>query len=499
MSPTITGDILVSATMPPTVAPSDSSHEEKRQDEALNDPVEVDLAAERRLVRKLDLRLLPCLALTYLLAFIDRTNAGNARVAGLATELHLGNWGFNIGTCLYYVMLIVCEIPAVMLIRKFGNRLVPLAVIAFGIITIGTGFIHNSSGFYAVKSLLGIAESFVLPGNSYIITQFYKRSEFSARIGFFIFSAGYLSGAFGGLLASGFLHLAPIGPVHTWRHIFVWEGLITAGAGSALFFLYPNRPETSTMLTAEERKLTSLRLRVAQDAPHGRGANGFPSLVQLKAVVFDPVVLASTWFYLINNVTVTGMSVFTPTILALNYPHASAIRIQLLSVPPSACAWALSMTLISLAMRLKLHAPAALVGALLTIAGYGTWLATDASYVRTRYTCLFLNTMGGCYGPIVLAWTVSNARTDSARALTAAMISGTGAIGSIVGSWSYFPTDAKTGYHIGNTLNVSLAVVVAAGIAVLWASEYAYNKRKDSEAKEAESGAGSEAGFRYVL
>jgi hypothetical protein len=56
------------------------------------------------------------------------------------------------------------------------------------------------------------------------------------------------------------------------------------------------------------------------------------------------------------------------------------------------------MTLISLAMRLKLHAPAALVGALLTIAGYGTWLATDASYVRTRYTCLFLNTMGGCYG-----------------------------------------------------------------------------------------------------
>jgi hypothetical protein len=29
------------------------------------------------------------------------------------------------------------------------------------------------------------------------------------------------------------------------------------------------------------------------------------------------------------------MSVFTPTILALNYPHASPIRIQLLSVPPN--------------------------------------------------------------------------------------------------------------------------------------------------------------------
>jgi hypothetical protein len=45
---------------------------------------------------------------------------------------------------------------------------VKIRVIAFGIITIGTGFIHNRSGFYAVKSLLGIAESFVLPGNSLV-------------------------------------------------------------------------------------------------------------------------------------------------------------------------------------------------------------------------------------------------------------------------------------------------------------------------------------------
>ncbi|KAJ7648777.1 major facilitator superfamily domain-containing protein [Mycena polygramma] len=475
--------------------PSPSIYDEKRQGEpeVLNAPLqlEVDPAAERRLVRKLDLRLLPCLALTYLLAFIDRTNAGNARVAGLPSELGLGNWGFNIGTCLYYVMLIVCEIPAVMLVRKFGNRLVPLAVVAFGIITIGTGFIHNRSSFYAVKSLLGIAESFVLPGNSYIITQFYRRSEFSVRIGFFIFSAGYLSGAFGGLLASGFLHISPMGPVHTWRHIFVWEGLITAGVGIVLVFLYPNRLETTTMLTEEERRLTSLRMGI-QDGKQ------FPSWLQLKSVVFNPVVLASTWFYIINNVTVTGMSVFTPTILALNYPHASAIRIQLLSVPPSVCAWAFSMLLIYLAMRYKMHAAAALVGALFTIAGYGAWLATDATYVKTRYTCLFLNTMGGCYGPIVLAWTVSNAQTDSARALTAAMISGTGAIGSIVGSWSYFPTDAKTGYHIGNTLNLSLAVVVAAGIVALWVFEFMYNQRK-SKCEGDGKAEGQGVRFLYVL
>ncbi|KAJ7832645.1 major facilitator superfamily transporter [Mycena olivaceomarginata] len=376
--------------------PTESSHDEKRQEDAVDiDGLQpVDSAAERRLVRKLDMRLLPCLALAYLLGFIDRANAGNAKVAGLVSELSLGNWGFNIGTCLYYATFIVLQIPAMILVRKFGNRLVPVAVIVFGIINIGTGFIHNRSGFYAVKSLLGISEAFVLPGNSYIITQFYKRSEYSVRIGFFIFSGGYLSGAFGGLLASGFLHIAPMGPVHTWRHIFVWEGLLTVGIGILLVFLYPSRPETTTMLTEEERKLTSLRITV----PH---ASQFPSWVQIKEVVFNPIVLASSWFYIIDNVTVTGMSVFTPTILALNYPHASAMRIQLLSVPPNICAWVFSIILIYLAMRYKMHAAAALIGVLLTIIGYGTWVATDATYIKTRYACLFLNTMGGCYGPIV--------------------------------------------------------------------------------------------------
>ncbi|KAJ6478156.1 MFS transporter [Mycena vitilis] len=188
---------------------------------------------------------------------------------------------------------------------------------------------------------------------------------------------------------------------------------------------------------------------------------------------------------------VTGMSVFTPTILAFNYPHASAIRIQLLSVPPSVYAWVFSMLLICLAMRYRTHPTAALVGALFTTAGYGAWLATDTSYIKPRYTCLFLNTMGGCYGPIVLAWTISNAQTDSARALTAAMISGTGAIGSIVASWSYFPTDAKTGDHIGNTLNLSLAVVVAAGIVALWVFEFMYSQCKSKgKGDEKEEGRG---------
>jgi hypothetical protein len=66
------------------------------------------------------------------------------------------------------------------------------------------------------------------------------------------------------------------------------------GHGILLVFLYINRPETTTILTEEERTLTSLRITV----PY---ASRFPSWVQIKEVVFNPIILASFWFYIIGE------------------------------------------------------------------------------------------------------------------------------------------------------------------------------------------------------
>jgi hypothetical protein len=42
----------------------------------------IDPQAEKRLLRKLDLRLIPWLCLLYLISFLDRTNIGNAKIQG---------------------------------------------------------------------------------------------------------------------------------------------------------------------------------------------------------------------------------------------------------------------------------------------------------------------------------------------------------------------------------------------------------------------------------
>lgn len=50
----------------------------------------------RRILRKVDFRLLPMLTLLYVLAFLDRGNIGNAKVAGMNKELHLTGSQYNI-------------------------------------------------------------------------------------------------------------------------------------------------------------------------------------------------------------------------------------------------------------------------------------------------------------------------------------------------------------------------------------------------------------------
>ncbi|KAE9966081.1 hypothetical protein EG327_000233 [Venturia inaequalis] len=55
----------------------------------LDGEVAFDEKATKRLLRKIDIVLLPLLSLLYLLSFLDRANIGNARLAGLEKDLHL--------------------------------------------------------------------------------------------------------------------------------------------------------------------------------------------------------------------------------------------------------------------------------------------------------------------------------------------------------------------------------------------------------------------------
>lgn len=167
------------------------------------DLVDIPPELDRRITRKLDRRLMPWLFGLWLLAFIDRSNIGNARIDGLAEDLHLDSNKFNIALAVFYVPYICYDVPSNLVIKHFrAGYYLPTLLIAWGIISLCTGFVKSYAGLLVARFFLGFAEGGLLGGMLVYLAMFYRRHQLLYRITLF-YCAAPLSGAFGGLLATG--------------------------------------------------------------------------------------------------------------------------------------------------------------------------------------------------------------------------------------------------------------------------------------------------------
>lgn len=80
----------------------------------------VDPAAERCLVWKCDLFVVPILFAVYLLSFLDRINIGNAKIQGLQTDLKLSGTQYNVALLIFFVPYILLEVPSNIILRKIA-------------------------------------------------------------------------------------------------------------------------------------------------------------------------------------------------------------------------------------------------------------------------------------------------------------------------------------------------------------------------------------------
>ena len=93
----------------------DSSGEELITVEKGYHDVIVDLPKEdrKRVLRKVDYRLVPFLAFLYLIAFVDRSNIGNAKIAGLENKWNIEQGlRYNVAVTMFFVTYGLFEVPA---------------------------------------------------------------------------------------------------------------------------------------------------------------------------------------------------------------------------------------------------------------------------------------------------------------------------------------------------------------------------------------------------
>lgn len=77
-----------------------------------------DPAAVKRLLRKCDLHVVPPLFMIFLMAFLDRTNIGNARIQGLEASLGMKGSDYNIALFIFFIPYILLEVPSNIIIKR---------------------------------------------------------------------------------------------------------------------------------------------------------------------------------------------------------------------------------------------------------------------------------------------------------------------------------------------------------------------------------------------
>lgn len=120
-----------------------------------------DPAEEKRLLRKIDLRLIPLIVMLHTISLVDRTNISSARVAGLDEDLGLEvGYRASIVTLTFFIGYILFDIPSNIMVRKIGAaHFMGTITIAWGIVTIGLGCVNNWQGFSVLRVLLGVFEA----------------------------------------------------------------------------------------------------------------------------------------------------------------------------------------------------------------------------------------------------------------------------------------------------------------------------------------------------
>jgi hypothetical protein len=88
-----------------------------------------DKAAEGRILRKLDFKVLPVLWVLYLVCFVDRSNIGNAKIQGMDQELNLKGQKYNIAVFVFNIGYLIAGVPLSILFKKTGPK--SLAVMMF--------------------------------------------------------------------------------------------------------------------------------------------------------------------------------------------------------------------------------------------------------------------------------------------------------------------------------------------------------------------------------
>jgi MFS family permease len=260
---------------------------------------------------KIKWRILPFLMLCYVVAFLDRTNVGVAKL-GFAPDLGFDDAAYGMGAGLFYLGYILLEIPSNLWLARVGIRKTLLRImIVWGACCAALAFMSTPWEYFLLRTLLGCAEAGLFPGILLYLTYWIPSARRASVTALFMASIP-ISGVVGGPLAA--LIMRALGNWHHfagWRWLFIAEGVPAILLGMVAYFYLKEGPASAPWLTPDEIKVVLADLE-RERMTRRAGRNVHESL---RAATLDPqfVAIAALGFALM--VSTAGSFLWLPSII----------------------------------------------------------------------------------------------------------------------------------------------------------------------------------------
>ncbi|MCJ1239714.1 hypothetical protein MMC14_007712 [Varicellaria rhodocarpa] len=369
-------------------------------------------AAERAVVWKFDLRILPVLAVMYLFNSLDKSNLGNAKTAGLEKTLGLKGDQYNIILSVFFVPYVLTAPFLGILGKKLGpNRVLPTMMCFFGCCTVLVTAVMNFSGLLALRWFLGMAESAFFPLVIYYLTTFYRRGELARRLAIF-YAAQSIASAFSGLLAFGVFQIKT-GSLADWRYLFIIEGCCTICFSIFAFWYLPQSASVASFLTPEQKDIAYCRMQTDSSSIVNEKFNFRDSLGIFK----HPTSWLILGIEICLGVPLQSVQLFLPQIIGrLGY---SAVKTNLYTVAPNVSGAVMLLVLAFTSDFTRLRFPFVAAGFLFTFIGFIIYVAIDVEkQLHVAYFASFMMTWGTSAPSVLLdVWYNNNIAHEGRRIL----------------------------------------------------------------------------------
>jgi sugar phosphate permease len=314
-------------------------------------------------------RLLPVMMVTFIIAFMDRTNIGFAiPLMGKELSITASVLGFASGV-LFFGYGMSQTVSGWLADKGHGRTLVAALMVFWGLIEISQGFVHSATQLVIVRFAIGLFEGGVFPTFLLFVKNWFAPSERARANGIWQLCyplAAVISGPIAGyILRSG-----------DWRSLFIIEGFFPLVWVFVWLWGVADSPLHAKWLSEADRERivekieNENKLRAEREAPDVPASFG-SQMTRLPVLLFTASILL--W-----NVGFLGFVIWLPSVIH-QQPGLTQTEVGWLSAIPYACAIVVMQILTywsdrTLDRRLFSALPLAVSGAALVIGGltYGS-------------------------------------------------------------------------------------------------------------------------------